>query len=290
MAPVAPVLALSDRAQGVFLDAGRCVFVVLLALLLVSISRRAIPRALRRVADSSRFDERAEVRTKTLSGLVVSTISVVVWTLATVTVLAQVGVQIAPLLAGAGVVGLAVGFGAQQLVRDVISGFFILVEDQYSVGDQVAAGGVNGVVETVSLRLTRVRGEDGVLHHVRNGDLLVVSNFSRGYAVATITVPVPAGVTSRDALERVGGAMAALVEGGEVDGVLLADPQVLGIELVTRADGTQEPVVTVRARSTVDGRNAVRRVVLRHALAAIEADERPARSRRTTSPGRATRR
>ena len=189
--------ALGDTARGVIINAGRCVFVVLLASLLVNIARRAIPRALRRVADSSRVDERFELRTRTLSGLVVSTISVVVWTLATVTVLSQVGVKIAPLLAGAGVVGLAVGFGAQQLVRDVISGFFVLVEDQYSVGDSVTAGGVSGVVESVSLRLTRIRGDDGVLHHVRNGDLEVVSNFSRGYAVATIKIPVPPGVTVR---------------------------------------------------------------------------------------------
>jgi len=195
--PATSALAISDTARDSLLNAGRCVFVVLLALLLIGISKRAIPRALRRIADSSRLDERMELRTRTLSGLVVSTLTVVIWTLTTVTVLSQVGVKIAPLLAGAGVVGLAVGFGAQQLVRDVISGFFVLVEDQYSVGDYVTAGGVTGVVESISLRLTRVRGEDGVLHHVRNGDLLVVSNFSRGYSVATVNVPVPAGMSAR---------------------------------------------------------------------------------------------
>ncbi|HVF20271.1 MAG TPA: mechanosensitive ion channel domain-containing protein [Mycobacteriales bacterium] len=274
-------LALGDTARGVILDAGRCVFVVLLAILLVRIAKRAIPRALRRVTDSSRIDERFELRTRTLSGLVVSTISVVVWTLATVTVLSQVGVKIAPLLAGAGVVGLAVGFGAQQLVRDIISGFFVLVEDQYSVGDSVTAGGVTGIVESVSLRLTRIRGDDGVLHHVRNGDLQVVSNFSRGFAVATVKVPVPPGVSARDAAGRVAHAMAGVVESGEVDGLLLADPQVLGIDVTTRADGSQEPIVAITARATVDGRSAVRRVILREAMAALE--DEPAPRRRTTT-------
>ncbi|HVF20536.1 MAG TPA: mechanosensitive ion channel domain-containing protein [Mycobacteriales bacterium] len=281
--------ALGDAARDALLNAGRCAFVVLLAVVLVGIARRAIPRALRRVADSSRLDERMELRTRTLSGLVVSTISVVVWSLAIVTLLAQVGVQIGPLLAGAGVVGLAVGFGAQQLVRDVISGFFVLVEDQYSVGDSVAVGGVDGIVESVSLRLTRIRGEDGVLHHVRNGDLEVVSNFSRGFSVATVKVPLPAGVTARDAAGRSTQAMAALVVAGEVDGLLLADPQVLGVDVTTRADGSQEPYVSISARVTVDGRNQVRRVLLREAMAALE-DEPVTRRASGRGTGSAARR
>jgi len=281
-------LALNDSTRDVVLNTGRCVFVVLLAVLAIGISRRAIPRALRRLADSSRLDERVELRTRTLSGLVVSTIAVVVWTLATVTVLAQVGVKIGPLLAGAGVVGLAVGFGAQQLVRDVISGFFVLVEDQYSIGDYVTAGGITGTVESVSLRLTRVRGDDGVLHHVRNGDLLVVSNFSRGYAVASVQVAVPPDVTAAEATERASLAMAELIESGEVDGLLLADPQVLGItEIVTRSDGNQQLLLTITARTTTDGRHEVHRVLLRQGLAAMSRQAKPAaRPRRTTTRSR----
>ena len=274
-----PTLALSDTER-VALTLGRVLFVVLLASLVITISRRAIPRALRRVADSSRIDERVELRTRTLSGLVVSTVAVVVWTLATVTVLSQVGVKIGPLLAGAGVVGLAVGFGAQQLVRDVISGFFVLVEDQYSVGDYVTAGGVTGVVESVSLRLTRIRGDDGVLHHLRNGDLQVVSNYSRGYSVATVQVPLPRDVTVADGTRRVTKAMADLVERGDIDGMLLADPQVLGMtDALPRADGSPQPVLTVTARTTVDGRHAVRRAILNEALSAVGAPDAPATSR-----------
>ena len=280
-------LALGGDTRAVVLAVGRSLLIVLLASLLVSISRRAIPRTLRRLSDSSRVDERVELRTRTLSGLVVSTIAVVVWTLATITLLSQVGVDVGPLLAGAGVVGLAVGFGAQQLVRDVISGFFVLVEDQYSVGDYVSAGGVTGTIESVSLRLTRIRGDDGVLHHVRNGDLQVVSNFSRGYSVATIKVPVSPDVADGDATSRITRAMADLVERGDVDGMLLSDPQVLGVtEVLPRPDGTQQPVVTITARTTVDGRHEVRRVLLREALKALTAPVSPARGRGSGSAAR----
>ena len=281
--PVVTALSVREISREVALEAGRSIFVVLLAVLAIAISRRAIPRAMRRVADSSRLDERVELRTRTLSGLVVSTIAVAVWSIATITVLSQVGVEIGPLLAGAGVVGLAVGFGAQQLVRDVISGFFVLVEDQYSIGDYVTAGGVSGTVESVSLRLTRVRGDDGVLHHIRNGDLLVVSNFSRGYSVATVKVAVPAEMTSAEAVERVTRTMAELIESGEVDGMLLADPQVIGVtEIATRPDGSQQPLLTITARATTEGRHQVRQVLLREALEALNGPAAPTpRSRRT---------
>ena len=290
MAPSA-TLALGDAARGAVLTLGRVVLVILLASLVLSIAKRAIPRALGRVSDSSRLDERVELRTRTLTGLVVSTLAVVVWTLASITVLSQVGVEIAPLLAGAGVIGLAVGFGAQQLVRDVISGFFVLVEDQYGVGDYVTVGGVSGVVESVSLRLTRIRGDDGVLHHIRNGDLQVVSNFSRGYSVASIKVPVPAELSLSEAIDRVAAAMAELVERGDLDRMLLADPQLVGMtEVQTRADGTSQPVLTVTARATVEGRNQVRRVLLHEALAALDAvpdsSVSPARGRGSGSAAR----
>ena len=127
----------------------RVVVVFLLAVIAVRIARRALPRAVGRLASSTSRDARWEQRTRTLSGTLVSVVGVVVWATALVTVLGQLGFNLGPLLAGAGVVGLAVGFGAQQLVRDVISGFFVLVEDQYGVGDTVTLGGVTGTVESI---------------------------------------------------------------------------------------------------------------------------------------------
>ncbi len=255
----------------------RVLVVVLLAVVTVRVARRVVPRSVARLADATRRDERWEQRTRTLSGTLVSVVGVVVWVTAFVTVIGQLGFNLGPLLAGAGVVGLAIGFGAQQLVRDVISGFFILVEDQYGVGDTVTLGGVSGTVESMTLRLTRVRGDDGVLHHVRNGDLGTVSNASRGYAVASVAVPVVEG-SPADAAERVRSAMADLVESGDVDGLLLADPQVLGV--TGFKDTTTTPLLTITARVTPSGKARVQRVLLQRGLEAVAS---PAPGRRSAT-------
>lgn len=245
----------------------RVLVVVLLAVVTVRVARRAVPRFVRRLAGATvATEERLRARTDTLSGTVVSVVGVVVWATAFVTVVGALGFELGPLLAGAGVVGLAVGFGAQQLVRDVITGFFVLVEDQYGVGDTVTVGSVSGTVESMTLRLTRVRGDDGVLHHIRNGDLGVVSNSSRGYNVASVAVPVPADADVARVVDRIGAAMAALVEEGTFDDALLADPQVLG---VTGLQDGAARVVTVQARVRPEAKGRVQRAVLQRALAAL---------------------
>lgn len=256
-------MPLSDLVRGGL----KVLLILVLAVVTVRVARRAVPRAVGRLADANRRDERWEQRTRTLSGTLVSVVGVLVWSTAFITVIGQLGLNLGPLLAGAGVVGLAVGFGAQQLVRDVISGFFVLVEDQYGVGDTVTAGGVNGTVESMTLRLTRVRGDDGVLHHIRNGDLGIVSNSSRGYNVATVAVPVPADADVGAVLDRVRHAMADIVASGELDGLLLADPQVLGVTGFRDASGA--PLLTVNARVTPQGRARVQRELLQRALAAV---------------------
>ncbi len=254
---------------------GRVALVVLplvLAFFLVHASRRVIPRTVARVTDASRGGgERLEQRTHTLSATLTGLVATVVWLLAGLTSLAQLGLNLAPLLAGAGVVGLAVGFGAQQLVRDVIGGFFILVEDQYGVGDSVTIAGVTGTIESMSLRLTRIRGNDGVLHHVRNGDLGVVSNASRGWAMATVTVPVASGTDPAVATERLRDAMARVVSTGGLDQLLLADPQVLGLTEASKDGG----IIEITARTTPESRSRVQRELLAAALDALSA--RPAR-------------
>jgi small conductance mechanosensitive channel len=243
--------------------------------LTVRVARRAVPRFVRKLAGVTvAGDERLQARTHTLSGTVVSVVGVVVWATAFVTVIGALGFELGPLLASAGVVGLAVAFGAQQLVRDVITGFFVLVEDQFGVGDTVTVGPVTGTVESMTLRLTRVRGDDGVLHHIRNGDLGVVSNASRGYNVASVAVPVKADLDVVAVSERIAAAMAALVEEGLLDDALLADPQVLGV--TSLQDGAR--VVTVQARVRPEAKGRVQRAILQRALGAL-AEPVPARRR-----------
>jgi small conductance mechanosensitive channel len=118
-------------------------------------------------------------RLRTLTNLVKSTASVVIVTIATFMILQEVGFNVAPLLASAGVVGLAVGFGAQTLVKDVISGFFLLVEDQFDEGDEVEISGKKGVVKKITLRTIWLEDKEGTMHIIPNGTITMISNFSK---------------------------------------------------------------------------------------------------------------
>ncbi len=133
--------------------------------------------------------ERYVQRTQTVGAVLRSVVTVVVASLAVLTIMATLGVPLAPLLASAGVGGVALGFGAQSLVRDFLSGIFMIVEDQYGVGDTIDTGEVIGQVEDVTLRVTRLRDRNGVIWYVRNGEILRVGNQSQGWSTAAISVP-----------------------------------------------------------------------------------------------------
>jgi moderate conductance mechanosensitive channel len=116
---------------------------------------------------------------------------VTIFSIAGFVVLGDLGINLAPLLASAGVVGVAIGFGAQNLVRDYLSGIFMLVEDQYGVGDVITVGEATGTVENVTLRITRLRDVNGIVWHIRNGAIETLGNESQGWARAVIDFPVP---------------------------------------------------------------------------------------------------
>src|SRR3954451_2375673 len=155
---------------------------LLVAWLVVRAAAKAVHRSavsFTRRAPSRLLGVRAELRAKTIADAMVSLIRVVVWTVAALLVLDTVTVTLAPLLAGAGIAGVAIGFGAQTLVRDVISGLFILIEDQYGRGDVVSLGeGAVGAVEDINLRVTRLRAMDGTVVFVPNGEIRKVGNSS----------------------------------------------------------------------------------------------------------------
>ena len=143
-----------------------------------------------RSIDKSRENRRIS-RIKTLATVATSAAAIVVWGWAALAILDQVGVNIAPLIASAGVLGVALGFGAQSLVKDFLSGVFMLLEDQYGIGDTIDLGdGVFGDVEEITLRITTVRDMDGALWYIRNGEILKVANHSDEFSVARIQVPV----------------------------------------------------------------------------------------------------
>ena len=154
----------------------KIVIIFLVAFVVRFVLIRANNRIVRQAFGSN---QRRDQRSSTISSVLNTVTSVIIWGTAILMSLTVVGVNIAPLLASAGIAGVALGFGAQTLVKDYISGIFLIVEDQYGIGDEVEIGTVRGKVEAVALRTTRVRDDAGVLWYIRNGEILNVANFSQ---------------------------------------------------------------------------------------------------------------
>jgi small-conductance mechanosensitive channel len=175
-------------------------------------------------------DPRRRARGASISAALTSTATVAVWVIALLMVLGTVGLDIGPLLAGAGVAGVALGFGAQSVVRDCLAGLFMLIEDQYGIGDVVDLGEAVGVVEEVHLRTTVLRGVDGTVWHVPNGVVQRVGNKSQLWSVAVLDASVAYRtdlVRARDLLHR---AADEVCESDEFRASVIESPQVLGVE------------------------------------------------------------
>ncbi|MEX0952983.1 MAG: mechanosensitive ion channel family protein [Nitriliruptoraceae bacterium] len=142
------------------------------------------------LTETQRYRTRRLQRLQAIIGVMRGLIATIVWLTAFLVILSELGVRLQPVLAGAGLIGVLVGFGAQQLVRDVIAGIAMLIEDQYGVGDWIEVDGKFGQVERVGLRSTAFRDIDGVVHHVLNGYIQRVGNLSQHWARATLDVPV----------------------------------------------------------------------------------------------------
>jgi small-conductance mechanosensitive channel len=161
------------------------VFIVLVAAWVAhSIGHRAIERAVNKLATADLkpgpgFAKRQAERARTTGSVLTSILKAVVWILAIAMILGEFGFNLGPVIASAGVIGVAIGLGAQTLVRDILSGIFMLIEDQYGVGDEITTMEIEGVVEKVGLRITTIRDKQGVLWYVRNGEILVIGNASQ---------------------------------------------------------------------------------------------------------------
>jgi len=154
---------------------------------------RIIPRALRLTVErqmKQRDEEEIQQRVDTLSSVFTAGGRVIIVLVTLLTLMPLAGISIGPLLAGVGILGLAVGFGAQSLVKDIISGLFILLDNQYSKGDVVTVGGVTGLVDDVGLRRTVLRDLDGIVHYIPNGEIAVASNFTQEYSRVNLNVGV----------------------------------------------------------------------------------------------------
>jgi moderate conductance mechanosensitive channel len=181
--------------------------VVLVALLVAHLGGKVIRRVLERVADqaSNRSGSaRAGARVATMSGVVANIWRFFVFVVAGAIVLGMLGINLTPLLASATIIGATLGFGAQQIVRDYFSGVLMTMEDQYNVGDSVTVGGQTGVIEEVTMRLTRFRAADGTIFVIPNGDIRLIGNLSRGWARAIVDLTLPgAGASDLDTVRSV---------------------------------------------------------------------------------------
>lgn len=151
-----------------------------------------IERTIRRAIRPERFisPEAEKKREDTLIRVFETAVHIILFVMATIMILAEVGINTAPLLAGAGIVGVAVGFGGQYLVKDFLTGFFIIMENQYRVGDVVCFGDTCGLVEDINLRMTVLRDLDGTVHHVPNGEIKISSNLSKYHANVNLNIGV----------------------------------------------------------------------------------------------------
>lgn len=170
----------------------RIVLIAVGAFLLYKVISRIIRKAVRiAVAPDKSMPPEAETkRENTLIRIFNGSLGIVIITLALMMILQESGIEIAPILAGAGIVGLAVGFGGQYLIRDIISGLFIILENQYRIGDVININSTGGLVEDISLRMTTLRDLDGTVHHIPHGEIKQVSNLSKKFARLNINIGV----------------------------------------------------------------------------------------------------
>lgn len=180
-----------------FINSGtRVIVIIVVALILYLIFKFLIPKFIKRYIArtmAGELDTEIEKRTTTLSSILVAIMGVIILILAVLTILPEFGISIATLIAGLGIGGLAIAFAAQNLVRDFITGFFILFEDQYRVGDVVTAAGISGAVEEITLRRTILRDLDAKVHSIPNGKIDVSTNFTRKYSRVNLNISVGYG-------------------------------------------------------------------------------------------------
>ncbi|MGD7001994.1 mechanosensitive ion channel family protein [Corynebacterium halotolerans] len=175
-------------------------------------------------------DDRRKARIKTLAAVGKSAAAILIWAWAVLAVLQSININVGPIIASAGVVGLAIGFGAQSLVKDFLSGIFMLLEDQYGVGDTVDLGeGIIGDVEDISLRLTTLRDIDGTVWYVRNGEILRVGNLSDEFSIARLQIPVGLSNDSEKAWEVILASVNEGVQDERIRDGVIEEPVMNGI-------------------------------------------------------------
>lgn len=237
---------IGDNLSNWFSTGLRMLLIIVIAVVLRYVIRRSISKFVNRmnrraeVADSGNAlrgllvnRERRRQRSEAIGSVLRNVASFVILGTAALMVLSVLGINLAPLLASAGVAGVALGFGARNLVTDLLAGMFMLLEDQYGVGDRVDVGEACGTVLEIGLRVTQLRGDDGEIWYVRNGEIKRVGNLSQGWATASLDVQVRAREDLDEVRDAIAAAGAELAESEPWDELLWEPVEVLGLDSVT---------------------------------------------------------
>jgi small conductance mechanosensitive channel len=244
----------------------RIVGIVLAAWLLIIVLQRAVRSLRERIAN--RIDDReAAKRAQTLGRVFRYLVAVVVSLVAGMLILAELGVSVAPILGAAGVVGLAVGFGAQSLVKDYFTGFFLLLENQIRQGDVIKIGDHAGAVEEVTLRYVQLRDYDGNVHYVPNGHISTVINMTRGFSNAVMDIGVAYRENVDDVMEIMREVAAQMRDQPDFMGKIMADLEIAGVD----SWGDSAVVIRCRFKTLPLEQWGVKREYLRRLKAAFDA-------------------
>jgi small conductance mechanosensitive channel len=225
------------------------------------------------------LSERRAQRAATIASVLKSFVSFTIFVLATLLVLSELDINLLPFVAGTSVVGVALGFGAQNIVKDFLAGMFMMLEDQYGVGDVIDFEQATGTVEAVGLRTTRLRDNNGTVWYVRNGEVVRVGNKSQGYAQVVLDVPIAASTDVEAASAAMLEVARQMHDEDEWAEVFLNDPEVQGVEAMTREETVIRLVVRVRPleqwRIARELRQRIRERLDRNDISAGEPQEPP---------------
>jgi moderate conductance mechanosensitive channel len=235
------------------------VAIFLVALILNRFLRAMSNLMIKHAASQSKSAQLREQQTRTLAGLIYGTGSKVVWVIALLTVMEKVGINPLPALTVAGLASVAIGFGAQNLVRDVITGFYIVFEDQYVIGDTIQVGDTTGRVEHLTLRRTVVRDARGALVTIANGEIRTVSNLSRDWSQAFVDIAIAPELSLEKTMQALEAAAAEMRGDPSWSQALVDGPRILGVQSYDRLAST----VRVQVRTAPTRQDEVSRELRR---------------------------
>jgi len=225
---------LRDRAEGALAASITIIIVVVVAIIILRLLRTFVERLIARVqASPDQTPREMQQKAQTLANVVESTGRFLVIIIAGMMILSNLGFEIAPLIASAGIAGLAIGLGAQSLIKDTVNGFFILMENQFAVGDVIAVGNESGTVEEISLRRTVLRAVNGAQVIIPNGEIRTVVNQSKGWSRAVLDVETAANVDDAKVLKVLHDLLDNIQADPVIGSQILEQPQVLGISAIS---------------------------------------------------------